>query len=303
MSRATTMQDTRADAPAAADEGKRKAVALMQKATRHDRNASYATTAVCERYLAARDGSLPKATAMLRASLAWRAAFGVDDGALDARWEHFTTTGASGKVRVSPSRDRAGRPVMVLTPRLERTRADHDGNISHLVYELERLHGARELEAHAAPPRSPDGKAVIIVDFRGWSMGNQPPLRTQRTTLSILQDHYPERLHMFVALHAPALFYGAYRVIRPFIDPKTRAKIRFVHGPNAAKELEEIFDLSELETSLGGTLEYEFDAEAYFDADVSHKQWRAGQSPSAQAGGPTAETPGSLVDESQCAIC
>ena len=66
----------------------------------HQPNASYATTAVCERYLAARDNSLPKATAMLRASLAGRAAFGVDDGALDSRWDHFTTTGASGKVRV-----------------------------------------------------------------------------------------------------------------------------------------------------------------------------------------------------------
>ena len=94
-------------------------------------------------------------------------------------------------------------------------------------------------------------------------------MKTARATLSILQDHYPERLHRFVLLHAPALFSGFFKMISPFIDPVTKAKILFVTGSAAAQasSLAETFDLNRWEAPLGGSLEFSWSADAYFARD------------------------------------
>ena len=91
-------------------------------------------------------------------------------------------------------------------------------------------------------------------------------MKTARATLSILQDHYPERLHRFVLLHAPALFSGFFKMISPFIDPVTKAKIAFVTGSAAvqAATLAESFDLGKWEAHLGGSVEFVWSADQYF---------------------------------------
>ena len=94
-------------------------------------------------------------------------------------------------------------------------------------------------------------------------------MKTARATLSILQDHYPERLHRFVLLHAPALFSGFFKMISPFIDPVTKAKIAFVTGSAAvqAATLAESFGLSKWEAHLGGSTDFVWSADAYFARD------------------------------------
>jgi len=221
--------------------------------------AEWATPATCQRYLRARDGDLAKATSMLRESLQWRADFGVatlvqDHAAL------LRAEGATGKLRVSVSRDREGRPVLVMTPRLENSK-DHLGNLRNLVYNLER--------ACAQTEGGSDGKMIVVMDFRGYSLFTAPPMKTSKATLTILQNHYPERLCRFIVLHAPGIFSGFYKVISPFIDPVTKAKINFITGSAAAQStaLAETFDLATWEETLGGELPFTWDAEAYFAAD------------------------------------
>lgn len=41
-------------------------------------------------------------------------------------------------------------------------------------------------------------------------------------------------------LQAPAIFAGLWSVVKPFIDPVTRQKIRFVDGPKAVEALDEV---------------------------------------------------------------
>lgn len=64
-------------------------------------------------------------------------------------------------------------------------------------------------------------------------------------TLSIFQNHYPERLHHAYLLFPPWLFSGFWRVISPFIDSVTKAKVSFHSGsadPDGpiAKELRKV---------------------------------------------------------------
>ena len=78
---------------------------------------------------------------------------------LSERHAVIRTESETGKLRVSDSIDRAGRPVLVMTPRAENT-SDHDGQILNLVYHLERATGGRGPVDGAA-----DGK---LVTWLGW---------------------------------------------------------------------------------------------------------------------------------------
>jgi hypothetical protein len=79
-----------------------------------------------------------------------------------------------------------------------------------------------------------------LVDFDGYSVWNAPPVSTSLATLSILQNHYPERLGAAVCYHAPRLFSGTWAVSgggapggcsagQPPLHPTRHAR-RSVHG-------------------------------------------------------------------------
>jgi len=230
--------------------------------------ADWADVPCCLRFVRARKGKPAAAEAMLRESLRWRAAFGADT--LSERHAEIRQASLTGKVRVSPCRDHSGRPVLVLTPREENQRYQMEDNLVNLVYHLERLGGGRPgVSAYPSPEPSPDGKAVVVMDFRGYSMFNSPPMRASKASLAILQNHYPERLSKFVLLNSPALFLVFFRAISPFIDPVTRSKVQFVSGSAATQRetLAEHFDLEELEESLGGRKPYVYQVDEYLGAD------------------------------------
>ena len=143
---------------------------------------------------------------MLTATLAWRKDFDVESiSMLKVRGN-----GETGKVVVRGT-DRDGRPILFLRPGQENSKDDHDGNLKHLVYELERAVACMD-ELRGV------GKMLVILDLQHYSMSNAPPMKTSRATLHILQDHYPERLAKFLIIDAPWLFQGFFKIISPFID-------------------------------------------------------------------------------------
>jgi CRAL/TRIO domain len=83
--------------------------------------------------------------------------------------------------------DRAGHPLLYMKPRLENT-YDHEGNMKHLVYTMERTCGI------AKKGNQKSEKMSLLIDYEGFSLFNAPPMKTSTETLSILQNHYPERL-------------------------------------------------------------------------------------------------------------
>jgi len=132
--------------------------------------------------------------------------------------------------------------VLLLRPGRENSKNDHNGNLKHLVYQLERAVRCMDEESGV-------GKMTVILDLHNYSTSNAPPMRTSRATLDILQNHYPERLSKFVIVHAPWLFYAFFKVISPFIDKVTASKVVFIKD-NAKKTMEANVNLTRIPPSI-----------------------------------------------------
>jgi hypothetical protein len=159
------------------------------------------------RYLRARGMDVAKAGAMLRATIEWRHSFGVDN--ITSQLALVKAEGVTGKTFVAPFVDREGRVVFVLRPRNENTRT-HTGNIVNLVYSLERI--------SALIRQGRPSKLLLIIDFKGYSMMNAPPMKTSMETLNILQNQC-------VAYRASA------RPARLALDPRHDAHARTLRVP------------------------------------------------------------------------
>ena len=103
---------------------------------------------------------------MLLATIDWRESFGVDDIVPAA----VRSNGETGKVFVCGP-DMSGQPVLLMRPGRENARDDHDGNLRHLVYQLERAVSCMDEDAGV-------GKMTVILDLYNYSSSNAPPMRT-----------------------------------------------------------------------------------------------------------------------------
>jgi hypothetical protein len=189
--------------------------------------AAFCTRGTYVRYLRARSWAVARAARMLELTLDWRRDFRPDALSYSAQ----AAEAERGKVYVLERPCRAGRPVVFMRPaRDEFARGEDDTErLRWVVYVLEQ--GSRLADADA-----PDGKMTWLIDFVGYSRRNAAPMGTSMRTLSILQNHYPERLGRAVNFAPPFLFEVFFRAISPFIDPVTREKLVFEHPPKAAPE-------------------------------------------------------------------
>ena len=71
---------------------------------------------------------------------------------------------------------------------------------------------------------------VWIMDMRGYSRANSPPINVSLATLRILADSYPERLHKVLIIDAPSIFSILWSAITLVLDPVTTKKVVFMTG-------------------------------------------------------------------------
>eukprot|EP00050_Salpingoeca_kvevrii_P004619 m.256432 g.256432 ORF g.256432 m.256432 type:complete len:297 (-) comp11017_c1_seq14:2116-3006(-) len=210
------------------------------------------------RYLRARDYNVAKAEKLLRDTLTWRREYGI----ADITPEEIESEQESGKLYVH-GRDRLGRPVMYQRPRRQNTK-NYALQVRQVAYHLEREVGsmdkARGVEQH-----------VIIIDFKGYSIWNAPPMSQSKEVLSLLMDRFPERLGNAFLVDAPRLFYAAWAVLKPFMSAATIEKVHFVNrsgnaGKNGKmdKHFAQCFDDEQLEEEYGGMLSSEYNHEKYW---------------------------------------
>ncbi|PWN39153.1 CRAL/TRIO domain-containing protein [Ceraceosorus guamensis] len=141
--------------------------------------------------------------------------------------------------------DKDGRPVLYLRPGRENT-TPSPRQIRFLVYALE-----RSLDI------APEGveTLTIIIDYKSATQASNPSLSQALKVLNILQAHYVERMGRAFVCNVPWYLNAFFSAISPFLDPATRAKIRF----NA--KLEEFVDLDLLDAEFGGRHRYVWDFE------------------------------------------
>lgn len=183
------------------------------------------------RYLRARNYDVEKATKMLRATLKWRKEFGLED--IHTKWtETVAYENSSGKMYVRGF-DKNGHAVLYLKPGKENSK-NHDGNLKHLVYNLERAIACMD-------ESTKQEKVVLIIDYDGFSMSRAPATKTSIATLNILQDHYPERLYRAFIIRPMYFFYLLFQMISGLMDAVTKAKLVMLTNKQLADADNQLF--------------------------------------------------------------
>ncbi|CAI9116344.1 OLC1v1017461C2 [Oldenlandia corymbosa var. corymbosa] len=129
------------------------------------------------------------------------------------------------------------------------------GQIKYLVYCME--------NAILNLPKNQE-QMVWLIDFHGFNLSHVS-LKATKETAHVLQEHYPERLGIAVLYNPPKIFEPFWKVAKPFLEPKTANKVKFVYSDdsNTIKLLEELFDIEQLEPAFGGKHGEDFDITKY----------------------------------------
>ncbi|KAK3011061.1 hypothetical protein RJ639_010736 [Escallonia herrerae] len=149
----------------------------------------------------------------------------------------------TGKIYRSSYMDRLGRTVLVMRPSCQNSKSTR-AQIKYLVYCMEN-----------AILNLPQGQEqmVWLIDFHGFNMSHIS-VKVTKETAHVLQEHYPERLGVAILYNPPKFFEPFWKVVKPFLEPKTANKVKFVYSddPNSKKIIEELFDMNQIESAFGG---------------------------------------------------
>uniref|UniRef100_A0A5B6ZSL6 Putative random slug protein 5 isoform X3 n=1 Tax=Davidia involucrata TaxID=16924 RepID=A0A5B6ZSL6_DAVIN len=215
------------------------------------RKLQFCTDACLRRYLVARNWNVDKSKKMLEETLKWRSIYKPEE----IRWHEVAHEGETGKVSRANFHDRLGRTVLIMRPGMQNSTSAED-NIRHLVYLIENaILNLREGQEQMS----------WLIDFTGWSLNTNIPIKTARDIIYILQNHYPERLAIVVLYNPPRIFEAFWKIVKYFVDPKTFQKIRFVYPNNKDSEeiMKSFFDVENLPSEFGGKASLKYDHEEF----------------------------------------
>lgn len=225
----------------------------------------YCSDACLKRYLEARNWNVDKAKKMLEESLSWRSTYKPEE----IRWHEVASEGETGKLYRANLHDRQGRTVLIMKPGKQNTTSS-DNQIKHLVYLMEN-----------AILNLPEGQEEMawLIDFTGWSFSTNVPIKTARETISVLQNHYPQRLAVAFLYSPPRIFEAFWKIVKYFLDPKTIQKVQFVYPKNkdSVELMRSYFDVDNLPTEFGGKATIQYDHEEFSrlmaQDDVKSAKW------------------------------
>ncbi|XP_065847714.1 uncharacterized protein [Euphorbia lathyris] len=216
-----------------------------------DRSLKYCSDACLRRYLEARNWNVDKSKKMLEETLKWRSIYKPEE----IRWHEVASEGETGKAYTAGFRDRQGRTVLILRPGKQNTKS-MDDQLRHLVYLIE--------NAIMNLPEDQEQMSWLI-DFTGWSISNSVPIKTARESISILQNHYPERLASAILYNPPRIFEAFWKIVKYFLDAKTFQKVKFIYPNNidSVEIMKAHFDQENLPTVFGGKAILEYNHEEF----------------------------------------
>lgn len=240
----------------------------------------YCSDASITRHLKARNWHVKKAIKMLKETLKWRFQYKPEE----IRWDEIANEAETGKIYRLNDLDKYGRSVLVMRPASQNTKSTK-GQIRYLVYCMEN-----------AILNLPEGQEqmVWLIDFQGFNMSHIS-VRVTKETAHVLQDQYPERLGVAILYNPPKIFESFWTVVKPFLEPKTYRKVKFVYSNdvNTKKIMGDLFDMEKLESSFGGNSQSSFNFNDYAtrmreDDKKMASFWTKGTSPVDQESIPVA---------------
>eukprot|EP00638_Chattonella_subsalsa_P001030 CAMPEP_0117755726 /NCGR_PEP_ID=MMETSP0947-20121206/13624_1 /TAXON_ID=44440 /ORGANISM="Chattonella subsalsa, Strain CCMP2191" /LENGTH=294 /DNA_ID=CAMNT_0005575117 /DNA_START=54 /DNA_END=935 /DNA_ORIENTATION=+ len=196
---------------------------------------------------------LEKTLEQIFATIDWRVSFKVDQ--IDPN--KLGPSLRCGEAYLSPGRGKLGQPIFIF--KKVPSRKQYDPNyVKAAVYLMEEA--VRQMDSNCSMK-----KWIVLSDLRNWTPQNMLPLSLARELVSILQNHYRERLFRVYVINAPWYFNVTWNLLRPLMDPDTVKKIRFLSAPPQGTPLstffEEDIEITHLENHFGGELEFDFNFE------------------------------------------
>ncbi|CAI9777829.1 unnamed protein product [Fraxinus pennsylvanica] len=215
------------------------------------RSLQYCSDACLKRYLEARNWNVDRSKKMLEETLRWRSTYKPEE----IRWPEVAIEGETGKVYRANFHDRDGRTVLILRPGMQNT-TSLDNQIRHLVYLIEN-----------AVLNLPEGQEQMawLIDFTGWTLSTNVPIKSARDSINILQNHYPERLAIAFLYSPPRIFEAFWKIVKYFLDAKTFQKVKFVYPKNkdSVELMSSYFDVDNLPAEFGGKATLQYDHEEF----------------------------------------
>lgn len=222
------------------------------------------------RYLRATKWNEKDAIHRIEETLKWRHEFGYyTDEMSPAGVENEGLTGKE----LAFGYDVTGRPALYMLPSRQNTDGSTtEGQRKQLQYAIFMMERAFDLMGPGIE------NLALMIDFS--DRGKNPSFGTARLMLSYLQNHFPERLGLALVANLPWAVTLFFKAIVPFIDPVTRAKLKF--NPEVVPE--GIFEASQVTTKWGGDVEIPWDHATYWPAliklcaerrEVELTNWRA----------------------------
>lgn len=182
------------------------------------------------RYLAARSFKVEKSMTMLEKTAKWYSETGAD------RWICPECMDFPEKHMMQfVGWDLQHRPVIYASLRWGSDRTDPQRSLVHTVSAFN--HAVRLM---------PEGveQWVSMTDFETYSHFKDGNPRMGSTVITALQDHFPERLAMMILVNPPTMFSVLWKLFSPFIDARTKEKVRFMYTkgkPNIRDEFPKLF--------------------------------------------------------------
>ncbi|KAJ3040162.1 hypothetical protein HDV00_011382 [Rhizophlyctis rosea] len=131
--------------------------------------------------------------------------------------EDVEPEGVTGKELITGF-DHKGRPNVYLIPKRENSK-NFDRQLRFVVWNLEKT-------IKIMPPGVESMN--LLIDYDQMGIFNAPSPAIAKEFLQTLGDHYPERLGLGFMINPTWYLWAFFKIITPFMDPVTRAKVHFV---------------------------------------------------------------------------
>jgi hypothetical protein len=201
------------------------------------------------RFLRARQFDFDKSYEMIMGMLKWRNEFqGISVAGINpAMCLNELKTGKS----FFFGYDKKGRPVTYVRARL------HDpGQVDAL--ENQRFTVLQMEFGRVAMMPPPVETATVVFDMTGCSLKNID-MQSCKFMINTFANYYPETLGQVLIYDAPWIVNGAWKVIRPWLDPVTASKVFFI----SKGVLPDYINEDQLPVDYGGTAPFKYDYATY----------------------------------------